>query len=85
MEQALVCFMHQGLRGLLPPQQYSSLMERLMVVYGPYRQAGGGTAATSAGQLSQLQCMYMYLQAAVDGGLPGAVVAALEALFNAGS
>jgi hypothetical protein len=53
-----------------------------MLAFGPYRAGGRGIAA---GQLSQLRCMHTHVQAAVDGGLPGAVVAALEALFNAGS
>jgi hypothetical protein len=55
MEQALVGFMHQGLRGLLPSQQYSSIMERLMVAFGPSR---AGRTGIAADQLSQLRCMY---------------------------
>jgi hypothetical protein len=86
MEHELVGFMHQRLRGLLPPEQYGSIMKRLMVAFGPYRQGGGGgTAAVTAGQLSQLRCMYTYVQATVDGGQPDDVVAALEALIKASS
>jgi hypothetical protein len=83
IDQALAFFMHEGMRGLLPPEQYSNLMVRLRVAFGPYRQGGGsGAAAVSAGQLRQLRCMYMHVQAAVDGGLPGPVVAALEDLIG---
>jgi hypothetical protein len=59
MEQQLVTFMARVLRPLLPPAQYSSLMGQLEAVFQRHR---NGTVSEG-----QLQLMYAYVQAAVDG------------------
>jgi hypothetical protein len=69
MEQQLVPFMSGGLRPLLPPQQYSNLMGQLELVFQQYR---NGTVSEG-----QLQLMYAYVQAAVDGREVARVVSTL--------
>jgi len=82
MEQQLVRFMRQGLRGVLPREQYCSLMDQLLGFFEPLRQQG---ALADADQQKQLQCMYTYVQAPVDGGQLKSVLNALRALIAAGS
>ena len=71
MEEQLTQLMGQSLRLLLPPQQYSSLMEQLGVVFGRHVRGEG----VSEGQLKTL---YWYVQAAVDGGHVFKVLSTLE-------
>ncbi len=87
----MTVLMWDELRPLLPRQEYSNLMGQLEEAFRPYRQAGGAAnaaaaAATSsqsmAWQLQQLQVMYRYLQAAVDGRQLSRVVAAVNNLIS---
>jgi hypothetical protein len=79
MEVQLVRLLKQGLRGLLPREQYTGLMRALLQAFAPV-----GQAAVSAEQFAQLQCAYAYVQAAVEGRQLAFVVEALEALCGGG-
>jgi hypothetical protein len=71
MEQQLTVFMHKALRPLLPCQQYSKLMDQLRLVFRRHRHGQGVDA-------EQLLTMYLYVQAAVDGGEVSQVVSTLD-------
>jgi hypothetical protein len=71
MEQQLTAFMGKGLRPLLPPRQYSRLMEQLRVVFARHMHGQGVST-------EQLQTMYLYVQGAIDGGEVCKVVSTLE-------
>jgi hypothetical protein len=71
MEDQLTALMGQGLRQLLPRQQFCSLMQQLRVVFERHVRGQGVSA-------QQLQTLYVYVQAAVDYGRPSEVVSTLE-------
>jgi hypothetical protein len=71
MEQQLTVFMGRALRPLLLRQQYSRLMKQLGEVFGRHMCVQGVSA-------EQLQTMYLYVQAAADGGEVCEVVSTLE-------
>lgn len=71
MEDQLTALMGQGLRPLLPRQQYCSLMKQLREVFRRHVHGQGVSA-------QQLQTLYLYVQAAVDDGRLGEVVSTLE-------
>jgi hypothetical protein len=71
MDDHLAALMGQGLRPLLPHQQYCSLVKQLRVVFERHAHWQGLSA-------QQLQTLYVYVRAAVDDGRLGEVVSTLE-------